>query len=93
MAARVFFTILSLGLAAGAFRGSSAAAPAGINLFVVLFLFIAVILWFDWGSIREGYSFLAENGEHPRVHPMLIRLGPLLPLLLKQPDREKSQGK
>jgi hypothetical protein len=92
MAARIFFTILSLGLAAGAFCGA-APAPAGVNLFAVMFLFIAVIVWFDWGSIREGYSFLAENDEHRRVNPMLIRLGPLLPLLLKQPDRKKSNRK
>jgi hypothetical protein len=91
LAARVFFTILSLLLAIAAFCGASA-EPAGVNLFVVLLLFIAVIVWFDWGSIRDGYSFLAENGEHPRVHPMLIRLGPLLPLLLKPSDRKKANG-
>ena len=91
MAARLFFTILSLILAVSAFRGVST-APAGVNLFVVLFLFIAVIVWFDWGSIGEGYSFLAENGEHSRVHPMLIRLGPLLPLLLKSSGGKKANG-
>lgn len=91
MAARIFFTILSLVLAGGAFRGDSA-APPGVNLFVVLFLFIAVIVWFDWGSIQEGYSFLSENGEHRRVHPMLIRLGPLLPLLLKSSGGRKTNG-
>ena len=93
MAARIFFTLLSLGLAAGAFCGGASAAPAGVNLFVVMFLFIAVIVWFDWGSIREGYSFLDENGEQRPVNPMLIRLGPLLPLLLGQSDRRKSNRK
>lgn len=93
MAARIFFTILSLLLAAGAFCGGASATPAGINLFVVMFLFIAVIVWFDWGSIREGYSFLDENGEHRPVNPMLIRLGPLLPLLLKRPDRANPNRK
>ncbi|MGH7053342.1 MAG: hypothetical protein ACREFA_05945 [Stellaceae bacterium] len=83
---------MSLTLAVGAFRGDSA-APAGVNLFVVLFVFIAVIVWFDWGSIGEGYSFLSENGEHRRVHPMLVRMGPLLPLLLKPSAGRKANGK
>jgi hypothetical protein len=92
VAARIFFTILSLGLAAGAFCGA-APAPAGVNLFAVMFLFIAVVVWFDWGAIREGYSFLEENGDQRPANPMLIRLGPLLPLLLPQRDRRKSNGK
>ena len=87
MALRLFFTILALLLALGAFCGAGP-APAGINLFGVLFLFIGWIIWFQWGNIREGYSYLDENGGRGRLDLMFVRLGPLI---LKKPGRDKPK--
>lgn len=92
MAARILCTVLSLLLAAGAFWGAGP-APAGINLFGVLFLFVAVIAWFDWATIRESHFYMGEDGEHRPINPMMVRLGPLLPLLLTRSERDEPRGK
>ncbi|HJU16045.1 MAG TPA: hypothetical protein VJ770_06215 [Stellaceae bacterium] len=77
MGARIVPTIIALLLAAGAFCGAGP-APAGINLFGVLFLFVAYVTWFEWEAIRGGYSHLGENGEGRQLALMFIRLGPIL---------------
>ena len=77
MARRMFFTILSLVLAAAAFL--SADASPDINLFGVLFLFFAYVAWFTWGDIQAGYAYQAERREQTNTIPlMLVRLGPML---------------
>jgi hypothetical protein len=89
MAARLVLTAVPLLLAFGAFCGAGP-VPAGINLFGVLFLFAAWLVWFEWGSIREGYSYLEESGGRGRLDLMLVRLGPLMikKLCRGKPDRE-----
>ena len=90
MVFRLFFTILALLLALGAFCGVGP-APAGINLFGVLFLFAGWIIWFHWRDIREGYSYLDENGERGRLDLMFVRLGPVIfkSLGRDKPKRER----
>jgi hypothetical protein len=90
MASRVILTGLSLLLAFGAFCGAGP-VPAGPNLFGVLFLFAGWIVWFEWGSIQAGYSYLEESdgeerGGLGRLDPMLVRLGPLM---IRKLGREK----
>lgn len=85
MASRLFLTALALLLALGAFCGAGP-VPAGPNLFGVLFLFMGWIVWFEWGSIQAGYSYLEESGGLGRLDLMLVRLGPLM---LKKLGREK----
>lgn len=79
MLRRIFSTGAALLVAAAAFSGAGP-PPAGINLPGVLFLFVAFIVWFEWGSIQEGYSFLQDNrrGEHRGSDMMLVRMGPLV---------------
>jgi hypothetical protein len=73
----MFFTILSLVLAAAAFL--SADPSPDINLFGVLFLFFAFVAWFAWGDIQAGYAYQAERREQTNTIPlMLVRLGPML---------------
>ena len=78
MARRVFFTVVSLALAAAAFL--SADPSPDINLFGVLFLFFAFIAWFHWRDIQAGYSYQAERREQANttIPLMLVRLGPML---------------
>lgn len=77
MVRRLFFTILALFLAVVAFCGADP-APS-INLFGVLFLFVAFIVWFFWEEIQAGYSYLEDSGVS-RYEPtgvMLIRFAPM----------------
>ena len=78
MARRVFFTALSIVLAAAAFL--NAEASPDINLFGVLFLFFAYLAWFHWHDIQAGYAYQAERREHAStsIPLMLVRLGPML---------------
>jgi hypothetical protein len=88
VAARLFLTVGALLLAVGAFQGAGP-APAGINLFDVLFLFAAYIVWFEWGAIREGYSYLGESGGRGRFDLMFVRLGPVI---IKKFGRKNADG-
>lgn len=75
---RILSTLAALLVAAAAFCGVGP-PPAGINLPGVLFLFVAFVIWFEWGSIREGYCFLQDNrnAESRGSDLMLVRMGPL----------------
>jgi hypothetical protein len=77
MARRISFTVLALLLAAAAFYGADP-APS-VNLFGVLFLFCAVVVWFFWEEIQAGYAHL-EDADVPRYEPsglMFIRFAPM----------------
>ncbi len=77
MARRVFYTILALLLAVAAFCGAD--PSPSINLFGVLFLFVAVVVWFFWAEIQAGYSYL-EDSRVPRYEAtglMMIRFAPM----------------
>ena len=77
MARRLFFTVVALFLSVAAFCGADP-APS-INLFGVLFLFVAFVVWFFWKEIQAGYSYLEDSGV-PRYEPtgvMFIRFAPM----------------
>lgn len=78
MVRRVFFTMLSLLLAAAAFSGADPAPD--VNLFGVLFLFFAFVAWFHWKEIQAGYAYHADKGDKGNAHIplMIVRLGPML---------------
>jgi apolipoprotein N-acyltransferase len=77
MARRVFFTIVAVLLALGAFDGAD--PTPRINLFGVMFLFFAFVVWFYWEEIQAGYAYLDDDGA-PRPAPcglMFVRFAPM----------------
>jgi hypothetical protein len=77
MARRALFTIISLLLATSAFYGAD--PTPDVNLFGVLFLFFAFIVWFCWNDIQAGYSYLEDAGV-PRYEAsglMFVRFAPM----------------
>jgi hypothetical protein len=77
MARRVFYTLLALALAGSAF--DNADPQPDVNLFGVLFLFMAFVVWFYWHDIIAGYSYLDET-RGPRNEGtglMLVRFAPM----------------
>lgn len=74
---KVFYTILSLLLAGSAF--CNADPKPDINLFGVLFLFVAFVVWFCWDDIQAGYAYLEDSGmpRHEKTGLMLIRFAPM----------------
>ena len=78
MIRRVIFTILALLLAVAAFAGADPAPD--VNLFGVLFLFFAFVVWFHWKEIQAGYAYQADRGEQSNatIPLMVVRLGPML---------------
>ena len=78
MVRRLLFTTLALFLAAAAFSGADPVPD--INLFGVLFLFFAFVIWFYWKEIQAGYAYHADRGEQTNttIPLMVVRLGPML---------------
>ena len=77
MARRIFYTLLALILSGSAFY--SADPKPDVNLFGVMFLFIAFIVWFYWHDIIAGYAYLDES-RLPRNEGsglMLVRFAPM----------------
>ena len=77
MVRRVFYTTLALALAGSAFFNAD--PKPDINLFGVLFLFFAFVVWFCWEDIEAGYAFL-EDSRVPRYEGtglMFIRFAPM----------------
>ena len=77
MARRVVFTIISLLLATCAFYNAD--PTPDVNLFGVLFLFFAFIVWFCWNDIQAGYAYLEDAGV-PRYETsglMFLRFAPM----------------
>jgi hypothetical protein len=75
MLRRLFYTALALALAASAFY--SADPKPDVNLFGVMFLFFAFVVWFCWEEIEAGYAYLDDR---PRGEPsglMFIRFAPM----------------
>jgi hypothetical protein len=76
MARRALFTILAVVLAGAAFDGADPAPD--INLFGVLFLAVAYLVWFHWHEIEAGYAYLDDDAARPPASGlMLIRFAPM----------------
>ena len=77
MARRVLFTVIALLLALSAFDGAD--PTPDVNLFGVLFLFIAFVVWFYWGDMQAGYAYLEDSGvpRYERTGLMFIRFAPM----------------
>jgi hypothetical protein len=91
MVRRVFYTMLALLLAGSAF--CNADPQPDVNLFDVLFLFVAFVIWFCWSEIQAGYSYLEENRRVPGYEStglMLIRLAPMYLRELTGQKRRKA---
>ena len=77
MLRRIFYTALALALAGSAFLNAD--PRPDINLFGVLFLFIAFVVWFCWHEIIAGYAY-HEESRLPRGEAtglMLVRFAPM----------------
>ncbi len=77
MVRRVFYTVLALGLAGSAFY--SADPKPDVNLFGVMFLFFAFIVWFYWHDIIAGYAYLEERSvpRSEKTGLMFLRFAPM----------------
>lgn len=77
MARRVLFTVAALLLAGSAFRDAD--PQPDVNLFGVLFLFLAFVVWFCWDDIQAGYAYLEDSGmpRHERLGLTLVRFAPM----------------
>lgn len=77
MARRVFYTALALVLAASAF--CTADPKPDVNLFGVMFLFFAYVVWFYWEDIQAGYAYLDDRGTPRRegTELMFLRFAPM----------------
>lgn len=76
MARRALFTIVAIVLAGSAFDNADPAPD--INLFGVIFLAIAYIVWFFWSDIQAGYAFIDDDTtRNERTGLMLIRVAPM----------------
>ena len=84
MIARTFFTVAALLLAAGGFLGESPLPGGRIDLSGILFLFVAIITWFEWETVRDGF----RNSGNPML---LGRLAPLLEQLPYRKARESAR--
>jgi hypothetical protein len=76
MIARVGVTIAALLLALIAFLGGGPAAPGLLNPFGILFLFLAVLAWFAWDAVIDGYTS-AGYGPDGAELPLLARFAPV----------------
>jgi hypothetical protein len=62
MVTKISVIVAALLLALIAFAGGGPAAGGLLDPFGLLFLLVAILLWFGWEVVQEGYSQLSENG-------------------------------
>ena len=77
MARRALFTLAALVMAGNAFF--CADPQPDVNVFGVMFLFFAFIVWFCWNEIEAGYAFLDDSGmsRSDRIGLTLVRFAPM----------------
>lgn len=90
MLRRVFLTIVALSLAGAAFGGAD--PTPDVNLFGVLFLFFAFVVWFCWDDIQAGYAYLDESGTS-REAPTGLMFIRFAPMHLRELTRAKNRRK
>ena len=89
MVRRLFYTSLALLLAASAF--CNADPQPDVNLFGVLFLFVAFLVWFYWGEIQAGYAYLEEN-RVPRYESTGLMFIRFAPMYLRELTRKRRRA-
>jgi hypothetical protein len=77
MAARIIITVVLVILAAGAFWGDALGVGYRINPFGVLCLLLAVLNWFAWDTMREGWSQGRSMKKGGVNLPLDARFGPV----------------
>jgi hypothetical protein len=55
MTSKIFFTAAAFLMAVGAFCGGGPTSGGLLDPFGIFFLFVAVLIWFAWGAIQEGF--------------------------------------
>ena len=70
MVTRIVVTALVLLLAFGAFWGNALGAGYVLNPVGILLLFLAGLIWFMWGPLRDAFITAKEESNIP-----IIRLG------------------
>jgi hypothetical protein len=92
MAARLFWTAVTLLLAAGGFFGAAPTPASPLNPFGILFLVLSGLIWLGWETIRSTFSETARAQPHESAY-LLSRLGPfhMQKLVLREPS--KSAGR
>ena len=77
MLRRIFYTVLFLALGGCAFYNAD--PQPDVNLFGVMFLFFAFVVWFYWDDIQAGYACFDEvrPPRSLRSDLMLIRFAPM----------------
>lgn len=90
MARRLFFTIIAVVLAGSAFYGAD--PWPDVNLFGVVFLCFAYLVWFFWSDIEAGYSYLDDAGvpRYETSNLLFIRFAPMH--LRELTDRQRRGG-
>jgi hypothetical protein len=76
MIARIGVTLAALLIAAIAFLGGGPTDAGPANPFGILFVLLAILLWFGWEEICAGFSTAWSGGDGPNL-PLLARFGPV----------------
>ncbi len=89
MVRRVVYSLLSLGLAGSAFYGAD--PMPDVNLFGVMFLFFAFVVWFCWADIEAGYSYLEDHGPpgYEGSGLLLVRFAPMHLRAMTRPSKPR----
>ncbi len=62
MVTKISVAVAALLLAMIAFAGGGPTAGGLLDPFGILFLLVAILIWFGWAAIEEGFSQLRDNG-------------------------------
>ena len=67
MLGRLLTTMILLLLAGAGCWANALGAGYPINPFGLLFLFFAIVAWFKWETIREGFSAVKSESDLPII--------------------------
>jgi hypothetical protein len=90
MIARLLVTIITALLAFYAFWGNALGAGRVLNPFGILFLFLAVLIWFKWETIREAFHSVKNESDLPIIRLSSKIIGGMGTLRRNAPPRRSS---
>jgi hypothetical protein len=70
MILKILTTLIMLGLGVTAFWSDALGAGHFFNPFGILFLFLAALVWFAWGSISNAFKSVKDESDIP-----ILRMG------------------